>query len=298
MIYVCADDFGLCHEGCRHIEECLNGGALNKISVFPNTNVSFFPKNAENKKLYLSLHINLVEGKALSKQDDISLLVTDKGVFKYSFLGLLMLSLSGKRKEFEKQVLLEIRAQLRHWKSAVGNIDFMLDSHQHTHMIPSVFRMLMRAIKEEGIKAEYLRIPTEPIIPYLKEISLYHTYRPANIIKQWLLKFLAIFTKAEFEKSGIKTAYFMGILFSGKMDTARVEKILPHYIKLAKKHERDIEVLFHPGYLQGGEKIFENPQKGFEKFYYSAGRKTEYDAVMSLDTDKLYMKEECSNGIC
>ena len=78
----------------------------------------------------------------------------------------------------------------------------------------------------------------------------------------------------------IPTSYFMGILFSGKMDEKRVTKILPQYIRLAKKYEKDIEVLFHPGYLDEKKNDLKNIV--FEKFYISKNRKTEFDSVMKI----------------
>ena len=72
----------------------------------------------------------------------------------------------------------------------------------------------------------------------------------------------------------------MGVLFSGMMDFARVNKILPKYIRLAQKSGRDIEVLFHPGYIS--ESDFNNKNVVFNKFYFSQNRKVEFDAVIKI----------------
>ena len=80
-----------------------------------------------------------------------------------------------------------------------------------------------------------MRIPREPLLPYIKTPSLYFTYSPINIIKQWLLNFLWLVNKNQAKKYSIPTSYFFGILFSGKMDEKRVRKILPKYVKKAKK---------------------------------------------------------------
>lgn len=290
MIYYCADDYGLCNLLSRRIEECAKNGVLNKISVLPNMG-DIDIKNIE-KDVNVSLHINLVEGKALSKKENLNLLTDSDGNFKYSFTGLLKLSII-KPKEFERQVYNEIKAQVSLWKKTAGRYNVLIDTHQHTHMIPLVFKALIRVINEENISVKYLRIPSEPILPFLLTPSLYFTYNPVNILKQWLLKFLWQINKKEFKNTQIPTALFFGILFSGKMDKKRVEKILPHYIKKANKTNMDIEVLFHPGYIKKDEVKLNNCNKSFEKFYYSINRKTEYDALISLYNTK---KEECTDN--
>ena len=40
------------------------------------------------------------------------------------------------------------------------------------------------------------------------------------------------------------------------MDEKRVNKILLEYIKLAEKSNKDVEILFHPGYIDGNEVDF------------------------------------------
>ena len=137
-----------------------------------------------------------------------------------------------------------------------------------------------------------MRIPAEPLMPYLKTPSLYFTYSGINVVKQWLLKSLWLVNKKYVKKYHIPTAYFWGILFSGKMDEKRIDKILPKYIKMAEKNGRDIEVLFHPGYIDKKEIDFKNKSVAFEKFYLSENRKTEFESVIKIST-----KEEYGNAL-
>ena len=280
MIYFCADDYGLCNASDRHINECCENGILNKISILPGCRYN------KDSEINLSLHINLVEGTPLLPKEKVNLLVSEDGNFRHSFEGLFFLSMSAKRKQLEKQIYEELKAQISYFRSEVSpEAPFMLDSHQHVHMIPLIFRTLMKVIRDEGIKVRYLRIPDEPLMPYIKAYNLYFTYRPVNLIKQWLLKFLWQINKKEFNKEKIPTALFMGILFSGCMDEKRVKRILPYYISLAKKRETDIEVLFHPGYIEEKSEN-KNIKEKFSKFYFSEGRKIEYDTVLSLQQQK------------
>ena len=284
MIYFCADDYGISEGANSRIENCLENGVLNKISVLPNGEISDFKQRLAGTDTTLSLHINLVEGRPLSNPDDVDLLVSESGYFKYSFIGLLALSLSPKRKKLEKQVYKEIQSQIKFWKTDMGeNISVSIDSHQHTHMIPLIFKTLMRVIADEGLNVQSIRIPAEPISPYVFTPSLYFEYNPIGLIKQWLLKTFALVNRRELKNSKIQSAYFMGILFSGKLNETRIRKLLPHYIRLAKKHNKDIEIGFHPGYVKSGEKLLDGSRQDFSKFYYSPWRNTEYNTLLNFN---------------
>ncbi|MBR2181011.1 MAG: hypothetical protein IJ949_03875 [Oscillospiraceae bacterium] len=149
-------------------------------------------------------------------------------------------------------------------------------------MIPAVFRALLKVLCDEKIKPEHIRLPAEPFWIYIKTPSLYFTYSVVNVIKQWLLSFLWLLNKNQVKKHKIPVSHFFGILFSGKMDEKRVSKILPKYVKMAEKDGQDIEVLFHPGYIDKNKLGFKEKNVVFEKFYISENRKTEFDSVMKI----------------
>ena len=280
MIYISADDYGLCDEASVHIKQCADEGALNKISVFPNLDTVDLTEMLKDNNTRVALHINLVEGRCMADASKLDLLTDKSGNFIHTFTGLLKQSLvHGKR--FESQVYTELKAQILHWQSILPkDAPIYIDSHQHTHMIPAVFRALMKVLHDENIKSDYVRIPAEPLLPYIMTPSLYFTYSAVNVIKQWLLKFLWLINKPHAKKHCINKAYFMGVLFSGMMDFARVNKILPKYIRRAQNSGRDIEVLFHPGYIS--ESDFNNKNVVFNKFYFSQNRKVEFDAVIKI----------------
>ena len=283
MLYFCADDYGISAESDKRIVRCLKNGVLNRVSVLPNGEFTDFKQHFSDTHAELSLHINLVEGYPLSNPKDVDLLISENGCFKYSFIGLFFLSLSRKRKVLENQVYQEIQRQIRFWKTHMGEKEpVSINSHQHTHMIPLIFQTLLRVMEEEGLEVGYLRIPAEPILPYLLTPSLYLSYTPKGLIKQWLLRFLAFVNRKECKKSNIQPAYFMGAMFSGKLNETRLKALLPRYLKLAEKNDRDIEIGFHPGYLKNGEKLIDGSRKGFHRFYLSPWRKTEFDTLINL----------------
>ena len=148
-------------------------------------------------------------------------------------------------------------------------------------MIPLVFKTLMQVIREEGIEAAYIRTSDEPVSMYLTSLSLYPTYNIMGLVKQVVLKVLATVNKGEIKKSNIQTAYFMGLMLSVRLDERRVKKLLVHYEWLAKKKGKDIEVAFHPGYMEKGEELCFG-RESFKSFYLSHYRRMEYDAVMNF----------------
>lgn len=270
-----------------HIQECIDESILNKVSVFPNFEQMDLSELFNNNNIRVSLHLNLVEGKCLSNHSEIELLVDEDGNFKHDFGGLFLLNLIQK-KQLEAQVYKEIKSQILFWKKILPKgKSFCIDSHQHVHMIPSIFKTVLRVIDEAQIPLEYLRIPAEPILPYITTPSLFLSYNAINILKQWVLKFLWLCNQKHVKPNERSNTYFFGILFSGKMDETRVKKILPKYIKLANKNKKDIEVLFHPGYIPTTNKELPDTNIVFHQFYLSKNRKTEYDSLMKLKERRL-----------
>lgn len=282
MIYFSADDYGISSSTSSHIQKCVEKGAINKVSIFPNFDGFDLNQILKNNNIKVSLHLNLVEGKCMADAKDVDLIADINGNLKHTFGDLFKLNLFHAKK-FEEQIYKEIKAQVLFWKSILPEgTPFCVDSHQHTHMIPAVFSALIRVLNDEGIAVDYMRIPVEPILPYIQTPSLFFTYKPINIIKQWLLNFLWLFNKSRARKYNIPASYFFGILFSGKMDEKRVSKVLRKYKNLAEKDGRDIEVLFHPGYSEENERDFENKNIVFKEFYLSENRKTEFDSVIKI----------------
>lgn len=298
MVYFCADDYGISANGNICIEQCLKDGALNKISIFPNGQIEGFKTRLSEYNAELSLHINLVEGIPLTDAKDIDLLVSEDGYFKYSFVGLFLLSLSSKRKKLKKQLYTEIRNQLKFWKEQIGeDVPVSIDSHQHTHMIPGVFGVLMQAIKDENLSVKSLRFPAEPASPYILNPTLYSEYSFTGLVKHWLLKILGLLNHKKLKKSNIESAYFMGIMFSGKLNETRVKKLLPRYLKIAEKKGKNVEIGFHPGYSETGEKLIDGCRKDFEKFYFSPWRRTEYDTLMNFEIRTQKTKEGSGHAL-
>ena len=280
MIYISADDFGISREATDNIIKCAVDGCVNKVSVFPNGKFAY-KINELPGNVIICAHINVVEGKATSEYKDVNLLVDGMGNFNNSYFKLMMAGLTPRKKLYEKQLYTEIKSQLDIISDLTNSKTIYIDSHQHTHMIPFVFRVMMRVIKTCGYDVRYIRIPAEPIWPYIKAFSLYRTYTFANVLKQWLLKFFRLINRKYI--SDTESAEFMGIMFSGNMNSERISKIFPYYAEICRKQKRDVEILFHPGYTSNSTDLTAEQKIKFTKFYMSENRKKEYETVMDLN---------------
>lgn len=291
QINIHADDYGMMPHSNERIRKCWENGCINGVSVMVNGSRPAL--DGDPGKIPAALHLNLVEGKPMTAPERIPLLVREDGCLKHSFFGLLMLSLSGKKKELEEQLYLEIDAQIGEFcRLYPEGGELSLDSHQHTHMIPLVFRTMLRVIRDRKLRVNYLRIPAEPIGPFLREPSLYTTYRPVNLLKNAVLNFLWLFNRREFRWAGIPTAIFCGIVFSGEMDERRLTKVYPHFLRLAQKQEKDLEFLFHPGAILPGEAFLDPEKTGFCEFYLSPGRQTDARTLCSRTWQELLGQKE------
>lgn len=293
LIYWHADDYGMTPSSDRRILECRTHGCLNSVSIVPNGDLSGAMAYLKDSGLFLAVHLNLVEGKSLSPAKDVPLLVHPDGSFKNSFGGLLKLSISPKRKEFAAQVRQELRAQLLAFATEPpSGAALRVDSHQHVHMIPLIFHILLSIIEEEQLPVSHLRIPAEPMTPFLRQFSLWRTYKLINVIKQVVLNGCWLLVKPAFDRSGISTSVFCGILFSGQMDAERVSRVLPAFYRIAQRRGQSLELLFHPGAILPGEPFFDPEKHDFHPFYRSNGRMMEAQALQTLHFPPVTRKGE------
>lgn len=290
-VYIHADDYGMTPETCRRILRCYDEGCLNYVGIVPNGCMAEAAGLLnERPDLPRSIHLNLVEGPALSSPGRESLLTGKNGHMKHSFGGLFLLSLSPLRKRLADEAYEEIRCQLlRVMEDVPLENGLCIDSHQHIHMIPLLFRTLIRVIDDCGLTVKQIRIPAEPLSPFLKEPVLYKTYSPVNVIKNIVLNILWLLDRRSFRRLGIKRTLFCGLIFSGKMDE-RVRRVYPHFYHLAEKKGWDLELVFHPGYQKPGEPEFDPCKTSFSSFYHSPGRVIENRFLREERNRELFLR--------
>ena len=290
-IDVHADDFGESLHASRDILDCLTEGKLDSISVLSNMScfeqcVALYREREKDfpKKPLISVHLNFMEGSCLERPKRLPSLVDGQGHFSISWGKLFLSSWMPGRKKLKEQLKREMKLQIEKVRSAFPEMKALrIDSHQHTHMIPVVADALFEVLEENGWRAEYIRDAREPFFPFVRETSLYKTYRPVNFVKNMILNFCSLLLEKRMRRAGFKPMYLWGLVMSGNMDRQRVEKLFPAMKGAAEKKGRTLEILFHPGQVQKEEITAEFSQKEAIAFHLSEGRKTEKNTVMSMN---------------
>ncbi|MDO4294449.1 MAG: ChbG/HpnK family deacetylase [Eubacteriales bacterium] len=305
QIDIHADDFGESLHASLDILDCLREGCLDSISVLAN--MSCFADCVEHyrraegefpQKPLISVHINLMEGSCLAGPGELPDLTDEKGHFCISWEKLFFRSwLPGQRalkEQLKKEILLQIRAVTEAFPELGGKL--RLDSHQHTHMIPVVARALFEVLEENGWTAVYIRDAREPLWPFLREVSLYRTYRPVNFVKNILLNYCSVLLQGRLRRADIAPMYLWGLVMSGHMDEERVRKLLPAMERRALGAGRRLEILFHPGHVLPEEISEEFSQADAIAFHVSPDREVEKRAVQRLALAGGRKNEERSDG--
>ncbi len=153
-----ADDYGISTEVNDAIENLVRTGDLTDVSVLAN-GWSYEPAAAflrSQPLVSIGVHLNVVEGIALSPSNKIEALMGEHGQFvdlRQIFWRWLMSPLAVVR-----AVEIEWRAQIE-LMLRDGLVITHADSHQHVHAFPPFWRILTRLCVEYGIPA--LRFPRE-----------------------------------------------------------------------------------------------------------------------------------------
>jgi len=188
-------------------------------------------KNAlETPGLGVGIHLSLVGEKSVAPASELGALADENGllpssypVFTRQFVG---------RKFTPGQVRTEIHAQVEK-ALAAGIKPTHIDSHQHLHMLPGVFDIVIEVAKWAGISV--IRVPLERDGPGPRGIS-------ARLIQTWVLSRIARSRLQQVQASGLRTAdWFWGLGVSGKMNEANLMKTLQRLRPGVN------EIMCHPG---------------------------------------------------
>ncbi len=178
-----ADDYGISHEVNLAIQKGIEDGVIDRATLM--VNMPFAEEAVEMARAgrYLNrigLHLNLVEGRPLSEKIKNTWLCTD---------GYLNGAISNKKyktrpiRDLEalKCIEEEIELQMQRFLSW-GMPLFHVDSHQHSHIKPSIFPIVLRLAKKNGFQSIRLAsiIPSDS--PRLS-VKIYKNYINARIKK-------------------------------------------------------------------------------------------------------------------
>ncbi|MBO4456632.1 MAG: ChbG/HpnK family deacetylase [Butyrivibrio sp.] len=287
MIEYHADDYGLFPEQSRHIMECYHKGALNGISIMPN---SPYLKECMDEisdvreNLFVTVHLNFVEGKPISGSK-ANKLTDANGNFNCGFAKLLAVSYNPfLRRVYYKQIRREVETQLRACEEYMNGGVFRIDGHVHYHMIPIVFDALMDVIKSCGFRVSYIRFPYEEVSVYAKNIGKLKGLTAINFVKVMILNALVKRNKRKYSSQladlGVEDKLFMGVMLSGHMFYENVKPCLKDAGDLlAKRGKDDAEILFHPGDVSVPADIERLTSKDDYEFLTSSNRMKEAEAL-------------------
>lgn len=228
-------------------------------------------------RIHVALHVNVVEGPCVADPKDIPLLVDDNGIFKLSFAQMLFMSWFSNKQikhDLHTQLVCEVGAQLDRFLSRWPQMKSRLriDSHQHFHLIPTLFRAVLEVISDRKCTLEYMRIPAEPLSPFVATPSIWMKIPAINWVKHWLLNYLWRLDKKRFPEYFTRSAVFCGINFSGHMTPERVFPVYQHFVRYAEKRNMQLEMLFHPGGFDDVSLALNPRLTGFIDFYTSPFR--------------------------
>lgn len=286
-----ADDYAISMNNSRRMLSLVEAGKLDSFSIVANMScyeqcMDYLKKRWDElpKKPLLSVHINLIDGLALSKAQD-PILVDKNGYLKASWGDLFKASYLGgiKKIALKKELTAEIKAQIeRVYKDLPDGCGLRLDSHVHTHMIPIVFDSMLDAVNELGImdKLEFVRVSKEPLKMFLTTPGIVGTFPMVNMVKNIILNVLSGRAIRKLDELGIPNGRLWGLNMSGKMDLKRVNILAPKMIDYAKNEDVYLEVLCHPGIVLRQESLPEYGQGDLVEFF-SSNRDLEFDAVMN-----------------
>ncbi len=179
-LIITADDYGLSEDANKSIVECYRRGAVTDISLLAGAEafghaVRLARENGINK---IGVH--------LAAAGDY------KSFFLKYFTGLVNAN----------ELYANFKEQIYKVKKSGFKITH-LDSHQHVHMVPGIFRMAAELMKEEGI--EYARFPLEKL-SFSEKLS-----NPVGWMRNILLSSACRASRGILAARGIKhNDYFIG----------------------------------------------------------------------------------------
>lgn len=231
-----SDDFGHSHPFNMGVYKGIKSGVIKTSCVLSNMEGYSEAKELayDLGKIKFGIHINLVEGKSLTKN---KLLIDSKNYFNNGYIDLL-------KKSFDKNFLnaaeFEMRAQI---EKTLGDFKINhINSHVHTHSIPNLFNLVIKLAKE--YKIPYIRTQFEK--PYfVKSIKKHLTCKyPVNLIKLALLDSLSLRNKKLIGDNFLTNDYMLGVTYTGFMD----KNTILEGLKVIDKGV--VEVLIHPAYYE------------------------------------------------
>jgi predicted glycoside hydrolase/deacetylase ChbG (UPF0249 family) len=245
-IIINADDFGLCDSVNRAVVWAHTQGILTSATIMANMPDARQAVELARQlpTLGVGVHLNLSEGKPVSKDPSVNCLLDTDGQFAYSPLRLSILSVA--KRKIRNAIATELAAQIQ-WVINNGLKPTHLDSHKHIHNFPAIFPIVCELAKSFRIPA--IRWPFEP-----KEVS--HKPSPAGRVTGWpppgeggrkraaIIRVMAKINRRQ-NPAFFKTQAVLGIAHTGRINI--------DFLKAAVIYSfaETVEIITHPGFING-----------------------------------------------
>ena len=178
----------------------------------------------------VGIHLSLVGERCAAPAADLGGMVTADGLLPDSYSTFTRLFVS--RRFGAGEVRTEILAQIDRVLAA-GITPTHIDSHQHLHMLPGVFEIVLDTAIDSGIPV--IRVPLEHDGPGSRGLS-------ARIIQTWILSRISRKRLQQVRDAGLRTAdWFWGLGVSGNMNEANLANTLNRLRPGVN------EIMCHPG---------------------------------------------------
>jgi len=231
-LLVNADDFGLCRGVTEGIVEAHRRGIVTSTSIIASgRDFAFAVDQAHaNPALGVGVHLTLVEERPVTDPAVIGTLVRPDGRLPRSYATLVAGAAAGRIRR--KHIEAELRAQVDKVVAA-GLKPTHLDSHQHVHALPSIFRMVVAIARDYGIR--WIRVPRDsPLRP--------GAFAGGQFLSKAALCLLARYDVYASGRSGFSACHRMvGLFESGNLTEPRLLRILAHL------PDGTAELVCHPG---------------------------------------------------
>ncbi len=179
QLIITADDYGMCPEVNRAIEECLAAGALRATCVMPN--LPAYTEAAQLRARFpqasIGIHWTLTCGAPAASPAQVPALVDQHGQF-WSAREFRRRWLAGQIPA--AQIETELRAQHNRLVAVIGQPDFW-NTHQNAHVLPGLFTLMVNVACQLGIPA--MRSHRRITAPRHGSAFQYHLTNPLYWIK-------------------------------------------------------------------------------------------------------------------
>ncbi len=239
-IIINADDFGISIGVNKAVAQAHTDGVLTSTTIMANMPAAYEAVKIAKQlpDLGLGVHLNLFEGRPLSKNGSVDCLLDDDGSFALTPAELSLLSIA--RRKIRNAIRTELAAQIQ-WVIDNGLKPTHLDSHKHIHSFPSIFPIVCGLARRFEIAA--IRFTLEP-----KQLLAMPWPLPSTGGRKRVkaIRIMAKINRIQ-NPAYLKTDCLLGVAHLGKIDV-NFFKAVALYNSAATA-----EVMTHPSFDDGPE---------------------------------------------